>query len=573
MYIISVIPISNIPRQDMLSYFYKENIALGSLVQVPYNNKQMRALVVSSVSVATLKSDIKSTLFQIKKVSRVEKYSFVQPEFIEKIKQFSKECFTPIHKILFDIYPKWYWDNEYTLSEMVLHKKHEIVFLEDTINSRISQYEKYILKHDFVWIVVPTNRQIKAYSRMFSNMYKQALVYSCTPSKTKQHSMLREITETQGKKIIISTPYYAGIFIQAADLVIIENFADDAYSSIRPDASYNTRDLICALIQQGQTHIYADTLLPLHTHEKFKFIHKNSLQQPTYTLYTKKSKRASEIFVHEMMEHAMTQDIMNRHKIALVTLSLDSNQTIACNDCNTIVTCTTCASVLVLSQISSGTTFYCKFCRTKISANQKCISCKSWNLHSLGINKKTVESYLRKRFTTTELVHVDIITVSDLSEPSTQYYDTLYLISLDALMYSSNYRTEEKLYRILRNAHSVARSVSIQTSFPAPNILNVFKTISFNDWLTQEYTKRKKNFLPPFGITYIIKSSSKKSLLHLDTIEQTCINKNIRYIRYTTTISLFVPTQYESSIDTHLFKFTTLGMTIQKEKALFLKLP
>ncbi len=569
MYIISVIPISNIPRQEILTYFYKEHVPPGSLVTAPYNRSIIRALVVECTPARAVKGDIKNKIFELKKILSVEHYAAVPTPFIESLALYAHDFFVPLPKILYDIYPKWYWNNlPQDQANVTIGKKSDLVFLENTFEERMKVFETYFSTHDCVWVCLPTVVQVKSYTARLAQAHKNVFAFVSSMTESKQIKQFDSITKELGKKIIVSTPYYAGIFLPMAQVSIIENFGDDGYRMSLPHM-YDARALITRIPHTESVRVYTDSLLPLVPSKEMGTVHRLNYPQLMYTLYTKETKRHSEIFIHPVMEQAFNEDLVSGKKIALVTLSADSNQQITCNDCHTVVICKSCATPLTLLRKGKTAQFACSFCQSKISAHQKCTVCESWNLQSLGINTETIKAYIGKTYGVDETARVTIDTFSGITQKDSQSYDSLYIISLDALMHSSDYKAEEKIYRLLLGIQSLAHKISIQTSFPAPNILNTLKTQEYKKWITGEYAKRKKHLFVPFGTTYMIRAKNKKGLMVLQDLEQTCGKKNIRYIRSLTEMTLYIPSTYESSIDTYLAKKITPDLVISKEKSLF----
>ena len=73
MYIIEVIPLiilpSNVPQ--LLSYFFNKSLQKGTIVEIPFGNRKVRAVVVASATIEDQKILLKKTGFQLKKVSNV----------------------------------------------------------------------------------------------------------------------------------------------------------------------------------------------------------------------------------------------------------------------------------------------------------------------------------------------------------------------------------------------------------------------------------------------------------------------------------------------------------------------
>ncbi len=568
MYIISVIPISNIPRQDVLTYFYKEDIVLGSLVTAPYGRNKIQCIVVSSVSVRSLKGDIKKEIYQLKKIENVIQKAVVSPALIETLFTYAEDFFVPLSKIFSDIYPKWYWDENYPNHTEETSTPHKDVFIEDSLEKRLKVYENEIEQKNTIWICVPTVAWVKTYGALLKEKHKSVYLFHSKVTESKQKKQLSEIFSTNGKKIVVSTPFYMGIFLPWAQIMILDQAGSDAYK-MSPPYYYDIRILIAHLKISNQLRIYGDELTPLTMTQE----HTRTLSAPVYTLYTKEKTRHSEVFIHPIMEQDFEDAVQAHKKILLLSLHEDANQKISCSDCSTPLTCSTCQSDLNLLLQKGIQYFLCKFCVKKTKSNQKCPTCQSWNLQALGINTQTIKKYIEKKYKGTLPDEVTISTLTELEalekDPPRKAYDVIYILSLDGLMYASDYSSSEKTYRILKKVESFGKKMSIQTSFPSPNILNVFKTQTYDAWLTGEYAKRKKYLFPPYGVTYTIRAKNKKGLPVITLISRAVEKKGIRHLSFGTGLKIYIEKKYEGSIDLYLRKKTSPEITISKETALF----
>ena len=89
MYVITVMPISRKIGKETLTYFYNEDIVLGSLVSVPVRNKNIPGIVLSSVSAIEMRSEIKNMPFIVKKIDVRKRDLFFSESFIKAVKEAS----------------------------------------------------------------------------------------------------------------------------------------------------------------------------------------------------------------------------------------------------------------------------------------------------------------------------------------------------------------------------------------------------------------------------------------------------------------------------------------------------
>ncbi len=563
MYIVSVIPISNIPRQDVLTYFSKDDILLGSLVLAPYGRQKVECLVISCVSVRSQKSEIKKEIYQLKKIERVLRETAIESTFTEGLFSYAEDFFVPVSKIFYDIYPKWYWEEDYTIGPKKSKTLTGSYFIEAHEDERLKQYEAHMQDSNTTWICLPTVALAKKYETQLKNSPVTVSLFHSKMAIPKQKKQLTSILQSREKQIIISTPFYLGVFLPLADTIIIDQAGHNAYKM--STHSYDAKMLLTYLNHTKKTLVYGDEVLPLALTKE----HNHNQSAPNYPLYTKEKVRHNELFIHPVMEARFEEDLKQKKKVLLISLHEDGNQKIVCNDCKVPVLCSTCNSDLTLVSGKGVSSFLCKFCSKKTSANRKCSNCSSWNLQALGINTETIQKYVEKKYPGKKSESISVKTLALLESESERDFDAIYIVSLDTLMYSPEYASEEKLYRVLKKIETYGKQVSIQTSFPSPNILNTFKTQSYQDWVSGEYKKRQKYRFPPFGVCYSIRAKNKKGLSTIGVITQAVEKKGIRHTTSPTTLSIYIEETYERPIDLYLRKKATDDITLSKERSFF----
>ena len=71
MYVVSVIPFLKSAHKEILTYFTKDEIALGSIVVIPYRKKKIHGVVIKIEDLLSKKDEIKKSDFQLRKILRV----------------------------------------------------------------------------------------------------------------------------------------------------------------------------------------------------------------------------------------------------------------------------------------------------------------------------------------------------------------------------------------------------------------------------------------------------------------------------------------------------------------------
>ncbi len=82
MNILEIIPISRSTRIETLSYFTSENPPIGAIVDVPLRGKTVHGIVAAVQPAASMKADLKTAPFSLKKIEKVKARNFLSPALI-----------------------------------------------------------------------------------------------------------------------------------------------------------------------------------------------------------------------------------------------------------------------------------------------------------------------------------------------------------------------------------------------------------------------------------------------------------------------------------------------------------
>ncbi len=83
MFIIEAIPLQHLPKNvsQVLTYYYKEPIEKGSIIEISVQTKKLLALVTSTTPLANLKGDLKANAFALKKINKIISDPIVDKSF------------------------------------------------------------------------------------------------------------------------------------------------------------------------------------------------------------------------------------------------------------------------------------------------------------------------------------------------------------------------------------------------------------------------------------------------------------------------------------------------------------
>lgn len=145
MYVVDVIPLAFIPRRQaqILSYFYKEFLKIGAIVEFPLNRKAVRGVVISSVPLKIRKLDFKKGVdFELKNISKIVSYEpRVAGWQIKVASWLSDYYFSPLGVALQTVLPPFFGRKNYQFE--ILESESDILEHQTNENSK----PKFIFSH------------------------------------------------------------------------------------------------------------------------------------------------------------------------------------------------------------------------------------------------------------------------------------------------------------------------------------------------------------------------------------------------------------------------------------------
>ncbi|MEI6553658.1 MAG: hypothetical protein WCO09_03755, partial [bacterium] len=106
MYILTVHPIQRSTFKETLTYWAPHNFNAGSIIYVPFRNKNILALVETCINATESKADIKNADFIARKIESKKTITAVSPSLIKACQSVSREYAYPIGAIIKTIIPE-----------------------------------------------------------------------------------------------------------------------------------------------------------------------------------------------------------------------------------------------------------------------------------------------------------------------------------------------------------------------------------------------------------------------------------------------------------------------------------
>ncbi len=275
MKIIHVIPISRGILLDHLSYFTATDVALGTLVLVPLRKKMIHAIVVGTENVSSVKSEIKSSSFALRKMEHTEAHQFLTPQFISSVEKTAQYFVSSVGSALNALIPSALLKNLKDIAVDVppsteRQMSSEQLVLQADDEERFSNY-KSLIREEFakgssIFVCLPTIEDIKkAEVVLEKGIERYTYIFHSELKKSEFVKLWKKILEEKHPVLVIATGQYLCIPRKDIGTIIIDKEGSRAYKmQIRPFVDTRTFAEIyakkSALVSFSVTLYYAPRL-------------------------------------------------------------------------------------------------------------------------------------------------------------------------------------------------------------------------------------------------------------------------------------------------------------------------
>lgn len=548
MFIVHVTPIVK-SSLHKLSYFSPSELAVGTIVYVPLRNKEVPALVLATEDARTIKSILRTNLYETKKIREQSARSVLTAPFLRAAERTARHYATSTGSVVESFVPTAILtaadEGEIVApkQESERHPAFEKLVLQLPRKERLEKYV-HITRSNFaqkksVFLCAPTIREAR-YIKEQCERGIEAYTYliESSQSKKKQIETWNAILKEEHPVLVVGTPLFAGIPRNDFGHYILEHEMSSNYKhQKRPRADgrvlieHLARETGCALVCAGTT-------VSLATHRSLQEGFATELEEHAKKLRS----RASLYVVDSTTVREKARD--KKHEFpALAPESIATLRTHAkkgersfvfaarrgvashtvCNDCSQTVECHHCGAPVVLHERGNTRYLLCHRCGAARDAHETCGACGSWNLTALGVGIERVESYVRKNLKDVPL----FVLSSDTAQTPKQARDIVeefyktkgaillgtelalsYLTeevacsvmsSIDSLLSVPDFRIEEKVFGIIAMLLEVTRhSLHVETTNISNSMLKHAKSGSLSEYALEELKLRKQLHYPPY---------------------------------------------------------------------------
>jgi primosomal protein N' (replication factor Y) len=581
MKILTVIPITKGFFGETLTYFCKDEVAAGALVQVPIRNKPVEALVVKSQPINEVKTALRQSDFAIKKIIKVIAPSAFTSAFLTAANETADYFATNLGAIIKSFTPQIILDSGLNFKtnsslEIAAFKekspeklKIEYFVLQAPDDERVGFYKSLIreafAKKTSVLCLLPTAADIeKILPELSKGIAAYTIILHSQLSKKELLDSWREVLERDHPVLVVATPVFLSLPRSDVKTIILDRESSSAYkATARPFADARVLAPIMAKasgakLVLGDLALRAETIFKLEKGElqpiapvKYRSI--TDLKQEIIDLSVDQKEGGEWPVVSQTMLNLLAEQIAAHKKSFILVGRRGLSPATVCQDCGLLKTCPTCEAPLVLHQGKNGgaNLFICHRCGTVDQQLDACKRCGSWRLITLGIAIEKIETVLKKHFPKVPLFRLDSDSAKTPraakalasqfnkskgsiligTEMALYYLDTKVeftaALGIDSLLSLPDFRAGEKVFTLLLRTRQLAsKQFVIETRNPEEKIYARACQGNLLDFYRDELNERRELGWPPLstlikltkeGTRPAISEELKKMAAHFET--------------------------------------------------------
>jgi primosomal protein N' len=436
MYILSVIPIARSLPHDTLSYFSAKDVALGSLVSVPIQKREITAIVIAKNPVKDLKSELRDSKYQIRNIGQIHGVGFFSEAFLKSIVQLSHYYLLNPGDLIHTLCPQS-WLKEIENTNFNRHdyepdiNEHELLLLQRHQSERIDYYKLVVREHMAkglsVHIICPTKAQARFLSsKIHRGITERTFHFDGSMTPKQQNDRLQECIAVDRATLVVSTPQFLDIPQKKRGLIIV----DQALSSYYENQFHNSIDLRLYARWYAELAqipiIFSDRMLPFDYWHKIgqnqariiepaqknifpdgtiqiENLNQRLEKQTDQERFEEIRDKLDDVF-HPFSKKTKSRIISatrQRENIFLYVQKKSLAPTIICQDCGTMASDpeTGFPFSLYIKKNSKGKKeriFVSHQSGTSIPAFDTCQNCSGHRMKSLGVGIQQIQEYLQK---------------------------------------------------------------------------------------------------------------------------------------------------------------------------------
>lgn len=543
MYLLTVSPLANGIPYEELSYFSKEEVRPGDLVEITIRKRVCRALVLSVVDAHEEKQSLKNASFVTKKISKVLIRGFLHPKLWEVL-QFAASCtIRNIGTIILDLLSEKSFDDLTPLSIPEDERGYEVLLLEQNYENRMLRYKTTIRemfsKKKSLVLFFPTITDLDNAKEILSRGIDEYVVCLNGSLSDKQYGVAMSLLKKNDHPLLIlTTPSLLPWVRNDLGLIVIER-EHSSYYYTHGDQGYDTHRIIELLAKASSVPcLLGSHMLSLRSHMLLKKKDATEIMplqfrndaNVTVVQMTEENRTGSPYLSKNALQLIRDLKVSKSGHLFLYAHRKGMYPTTICSDCGELFTCTQCHRPYVLHKIAGMRTYVCHGCEAIIQLNEEtsldCRYCGGWRMTTLGIATTGIEEELLRLGVPLFVIDSErtptrakvkkvykewfesdygVLIGTEMAHNIVTSCDGIIILSLDSLFSLPEYRTDEKVLSLVTEmAEKIPRGVHVdaplilQTRLKNLPVIRYLSSPSFRDVYAALLKEREQFLLPPY---------------------------------------------------------------------------
>ncbi len=544
MRILTVAPlIYGIPYEE-LSYFSKDDVNAGDLVEITIKRRICRALVLEARDAEEERQSLRHASFNVKKISKVITKEFLNPKIWKAISYSSSCLLRPVGNILNDFLSERSFENLTPILLPTDSKGYELLLLEQNYETRITRYKTTIRetfsKKKSLVMFFPTITDLEYARDELSRGIDDYVVSLHSGLTEKQYKEShKEIRENKHPLLILSTSSLLPWGRDDLGLIIIEREHSQYYYT-HGDSGYDMRFVIESLAHGSNIPcILGSHMLSLRAHMLYK-------QKNAHEIIPLQYRNDSSVSVVPMIdENKSASPYLSRIALSILHSAKVHERghyflyahrkgmypTTICSDCGTLYTCSKCNRPYVLHKISGVRTYICHSCEHVVHLDEDttlaCRHCGGWRMALLGIATNGIQEELERLKIPVFIIdgeHTNtknkvkkvykewldapygVLIGTEMAQNVVQKCDAIIVLSIDSLFSLPEYRTDEKVLNLITEMSEKIKTTNgvhenkliLQTRLKNIPVMKQLTAPSFREVYELLLKEREHFLLPPY---------------------------------------------------------------------------
>ncbi|MFA5132000.1 MAG: hypothetical protein WC444_01580 [Candidatus Paceibacterota bacterium] len=543
MKVLTVAPLANGIPYEELSYFSKDDVNPGDLVEITIKRRVCKALVLDGHDAQEERQSLRHASFNLKKISKVVTKQFLPPKLWNALSFSASYLVRPLGTLIYDLLSERSFETLTPVTVQTEAKGFELLLLEQSYENRITRYkttirESFSKKYSLV-LFFPTITDLEyARAELIKGIDEYAVTLHSGLTEKQYKEAQKQITENPHPLLILSTPSLLPWIRNDLGLVIIEREHSHYYYT-HGTQGYDMRFVIEQLARgSGIPCLLGSHMLTLRAHMLYKTKDAHEVMPLQFRNDASisvipmidENKSASPYLSRAALSMLHTAKVAEHGHFFLYAHRKGMYPTTVCSDCGTLFTCITCNRPYVLHKIAGMRTYVCHGCENIVQLNDDttlaCKHCGGWRMQTLGIATSGVEEELRRLGLPLFVIDGEntptrakvkkvykewqesvygVLIGTEMAHNIIQECDGIIILSLDSLFSLPEYRTDEKILNLVTEmAEKVIPGAEyggkliLQTRLKNMPVIKQLTAPSFREVFDTLLKEREQFLLPPY---------------------------------------------------------------------------